>query len=133
MKSPMSVIQTLPTGESRLAVIDLHSDVLYTEKDKSGRLIFHTLHGEYRAIADLDDLENHIEDFWQLDGSNVVNMSKVKGVGRHLKAYFDDFPTEQSKFASISWMFMHLLQDIVHQRINHNRCQSIPGALPKKD
>ncbi|WP_165972174.1 LytTR family transcriptional regulator DNA-binding domain-containing protein [Paenibacillus piri] len=116
--APMTVLRKTEYGMQKV-IIDLYRDVLYIEQ-KNERLLYHTENGIYYGIQSLADLEE-LDDFWKLDGCNVVNMTKIRRIGRHLRVFFTPTPSKESKSASICWMMMKVLGSDIKKKMEENK------------
>jgi hypothetical protein len=90
--------------ETKLMHINLN-EVLFASLEDS-RIVYHTANEKYFAItrlSDLDYLSDTGLDFKNLDRTNYVNMNQVQSVNFDLgNIYFDENPTESSKYATMA-------------------------------
>lgn len=125
----MPMIRIKPDGSSELYIVDLN-DVIYI-KVENRSLVFHTADEQYHQISTLSDLEEHLYPFGfdLLDKTNLVNMKKIKKMdSKHGNIYFDEYPTRDSKFASVAFIKQKLFKDEIATAIQKNTNRSSDEA-----
>lgn len=108
-------------SSSELVILDLN-DVIYICVENRN-LILHTTTDQYQHMSTLSDLQEHLYDhgFELLDRTNLVNQHKIKKLDkRQGKVYFEDQPSEDDKFATISFMKQKMLEKTLARRIANN-------------
>lgn len=117
-------------GSSELVLLDL-KDVIYICVENRN-LILHTTTDQYQHMSTLSDLQEHLYDqgFELLDRTNLVNQHKIKKLDkRQGKIYFEEQPTEDCKFATISYLKQKHLDKSLARIIANNTNSTLEYSL----
>lgn len=117
-----TIMKRDPDGSTQYKCIDLKNDVYFVEME--GRhLVFHVDGDKYYQINTLSDMEEVLigAGFELTDKTNLVNMSKVKKYDEERRLlYFDEKPSEGSKYASVAALYMRLRGNDIKRQIAVN-------------
>lgn len=120
------VLKQVNEHETELVLLDL-SEVLYINIEKRN-IVYHTLDQKYYHLSTLSELYDHFFDsgFDLLDKTNLVNMNKIKKLdGKQGKVYFEEEPTEDSKYATVAFIKQKLFQNVISRAIANNTNTSL--------
>jgi hypothetical protein len=120
------VLSKKDENESELVLLDLN-DVLYINIEKRN-IVYHTLDKKYYHLSTLSDLYDHFFDngFDLLDKTNLVNLNKIKKLdSKQGKVYFEENPTENSKYATVAFIKQKLYHNMLVRAIANNTNTSI--------
>jgi DNA-binding LytR/AlgR family response regulator len=124
------VLQNKDNGSTELVLLDLN-DVIYICVENR-HLVYHTLDSRYEHISTLSDLEEHLYRFgFELtDKTNLVNFKKIKKLdSKQGKLYFEEHPTEDSKYATIAFIKQKIYKQEIQRAIANNTNTSLEFTI----
>lgn len=120
------VLKAKNEHETELVMLDL-SDVLYINIEKRN-IVYHTLDEKYYHLSTLSELYDHFFDngFDLLDKTNLVNLNKIKKLDpKQGKIYFEENPSEESKYATVAFIKQKMFHNIISRAIANNTNTSL--------
>jgi len=112
--------------ETELYLLNLN-DVLYINIEKRN-IVYHTAEEKYYHLSTLSELYDHFFDrgFDLLDKTNLVNLNKIKKMdGKQGKIYFEENPSDDSKYATVAFIKQKLFQNVISRAIANNTNTSL--------
>ncbi|GAA3401357.1 LytTR family DNA-binding domain-containing protein [Paenibacillus hodogayensis] len=120
------VLKTKNENETELVMLDLN-DVLYINIEKRN-IVYHTLDDKYLHLSTLTELYDHLFDngFDLLDKTNLVNLHKIKKLdSKQGKIYFEEAPSDDSKYATVAFIKQKLFHNVISRAIANNTNTSL--------
>lgn len=124
------VLKSVAGGETELVLLDLKDVVYICVENRT--LVYHTLHEKFEHISTLSDLEEHLSDygFDLTDKTNLVNFKKIKKMdGKQGKIFFEENPSNQSKYATIAFIKQKIFKNKIQRAIANNTDTSLEFSL----
>ncbi|MFD2670799.1 LytTR family transcriptional regulator DNA-binding domain-containing protein [Marinicrinis sediminis] len=126
------VLKELENGTTELVMLDLN-DVIYICLERRN-ILYHTENEQFWHISTLSDWEEHLyhRGFELTDKTNLVNFNRIKKMdGKQGKIYFDEHPSEQSKYATIAFIKQKLYNKKIARVIANNTNKSLEIKVEK--
>lgn len=124
------VLKSTANGATELVLLDLNDVVYICVENRT--LVYHTLDEKFEHISTLSDLEEHLNEhgFDLTDKTNLVNFKKIKKMdGKQGKIFFEENPTNKSKYATIAFIKQKIFKNQIQRAIANNTNTSLEFTL----